>query len=179
MADTIVLEMDGVVERPDQWTGPHFNEEIGQLVGSLIAGGDTLLLGWRTYQEFAEAFGGGTGGDPMEAVMNDFPKVVVSTTLEKADWQNSTLINHDVAQEIVKLKQQPGGNINMSGSNTLLRWLLNQGLLDELHLIVFPVVVGSGKRLLEGEGELSTMQLAGSQTFSNGVLHLTYQPVAE
>src|SRR5436853_7630572 len=85
----LFMSMDGVVERPDQWTGPHFNEEIGQLVGSLIAGGDTLLLGRRTYQEFAEAFGGGTGGDPMEATMNDFPKVVVSTTLEKADWQNS------------------------------------------------------------------------------------------
>ena len=174
----LFMSMDGVVERPEQWTGAHFNDEIGELVGSLIAGGDTLLLGRLTYQEFAEAFGSGNSGEPMAAVMNGFPKVVVSTTLEKAEWQNSTLISHDVAKEIVKLKQQPGGNINMSGSNTLLRWLLNQGLLDELHLIVFPVVVGRGKRLLEGEGELSTMQLAESKAYSNGVLHLTYQTAA-
>src|SRR5207248_7737915 len=114
----------------------------------------------------AEAFGGGAGGDPMAAVMNNFPKVVVSTTLDKADWQNSTLVNHDIANEIVKLKQQPGRNINMSGSNTLLRWLLDQGLLDELHLLVFPVVVRSGKRLLEGEGEPATMNLAESRAYS-------------
>jgi dihydrofolate reductase len=175
----LFMSIDGVVERPDQWTGPHFNDEVGELVGSLIAGGDTLLLGRRTYQEFAEAFGSAASGDPMEAVMNGFPKVVVSSTLEKAEWQNSTLINHDVANEIVKLKQQPGGNINMSGSNTLLRWLLDQGLLDELHLLVFPVVVGSGKRLLEGEGNVSTMKLADSKAYSNGVLHLTYQTAAE
>ena len=174
----LFMSIDGVVEGPDQWTPALFTEEIGDLVGSLIAGGDTLLLGRRTYEEFAGAFGGGTSGDPMEATMNNFPKVVVSTTLEQAAWQNSTLINHDVREEIIKLKQQAGGQINMSGSNTLLRWLLDEGLLDALHLLVFPVVVGSGARLLQGEGERPTLTLAASHAFSNGVLHLTYQTAA-
>jgi dihydrofolate reductase len=162
------------VDAPETWTGPYFNDEVQQAVGSLIAGGDTLLLGRVTYQGFAESFGGQSGG--MADTMNRFPKVVVSTTLEEASWQNSTLISDNVAEEISALKGQEGGTINMSGSGTLVSWLLRQGLLDELHLLVFPVVVGHGKRLFEEEGNQVPLTLAASQTFSSGVLHLTYQP---
>lgn len=170
----LFMSLDGVVEAPDTWTGPYFNDEVGQTVGSLISGGDTLLLGRVTYQGFAEAFGGQSGG--MADTMNAFPKVVVSTALDEATWQNSTLIKDNVAEEIARLKQQPGRAINMSGSGTLVTWLLRQGLLDQLDLLVFPVVVGRGKRLFEGEGTQVPLTLAGSTTFSNGVLHLTYQP---
>lgn len=173
----LFISLDGVVEAPETWTGPYFNDEVGQAVGSLIAAGDTLLLGRVTYQGFAQSFGGQSGG--MADTMNNFPKVVVSGTLEHADWQNSTLISGNVAGEITRLKQQPGGTINMSGSGTLVTWLLREGLMDELDLLLFPVVVGHGKRLFEGEREQVALKLAGSTAFSNGVLHLVYQPAAQ
>ena len=172
----LFVSADGVVESPETWTGPYFNEEVGQCVGSLIGAGDTLLLGRVTYQGFAAAFGGDTSGDPMAATMNNFPKVVVSTTLGKAEWQNSTLITSNVAEEIGKLKQQPGKNINMSGSATLVTWLLRAGLLDTLDLLVFPVVVGSGKRLFGQDGDQIPLKLVNCEAFGSGVLHVTYQP---
>ena len=171
----LYVSVDGVVEAPDAWTGPYFSPEVGQLVGSLIAEGDTLLLGRVTYQGFAAAFGGQSGG--MADTMNSFPKVVVSTTLDRADWQNSTLISTNIAGEITKLKQQPGRNINVSGSGTLVDWLVRQGLLDRLDLLVFPVVVGHGKRLF-GDGSQVPMSLAASEAFSSGVVHLTYHPAS-
>jgi len=158
---------------PDYLTGA-----LGQLVGGLIAANDTLLLGRVTYEGFAAAFGSDTSGNPDAAQMNSFPKVVVSTTLQRADWQNSTLLSGDVAEGIARLKQQLGGTIGMSGSGTLVRWLLRQGLVDELHLLVMPVIVGSGKRLLEGEGDQLPLKLTDSVTHGNGVLHLTYTPAA-
>jgi dihydrofolate reductase len=169
----LFVSANGVVEAPDTWTGPYFTPEIGQLIESMMDDGDTLLLGRVTYQGFADSFGGQSGG--MADRMNNFQKVVVSTTLDKAEWQNSTLISGNVAGEITKLKQLPGRNINMSGSGTLVTWLLREGLLDQLDLVLFPVVVGHGKRLFEGEGGQAALKLTGSETFSTGVVHLTYQ----
>jgi dihydrofolate reductase len=171
----LFISLDGVVESPEKWTGPYFSDDVGQVVGSLIAGGDTLLLGRITYQGFAAAFSGDTSGDPMAATMNSFPKAVVSGTLDKAEWQNSFLINGDVAGQIAVLKQQPGQNINVSGSGTLVAWLLGQGLLDQLDLLVFPVVLGSGKRLFAG-GDQIPLKLLSSRALSSGVLHVTYEP---
>ncbi|HTS96074.1 MAG TPA: dihydrofolate reductase family protein [Streptosporangiaceae bacterium] len=171
----LFVSVDGVVEAPEKWTGPYFSPEIGQVIGSLMAAGDTMLLGRVTYQTFAASFAGDTSGDPMAARMNDTPKVVVSRTLDRADWQNSTLIRGNVAEEISRLKQRSGQNINISGSATLTAWLLRQGLLDELGLLVFPVVVGSGKRLFEGEGSPVGLSLVGSEALPSGVVHLAYQ----
>jgi dihydrofolate reductase len=173
----LMVSVDGVVEAPEQWTGRYFTPEIGQVVGTLMAAGDTLLLGRVTYQTFAASFAGNTS-DPMAAGMNATPKVVVSTTLERADWKNSTLISGDVAQEISRLKEQPGQNINISGSATLVSWLLGQGLLDELSLLLFPVVVGHGRRLFDGDGGLAPLTLAQCESFSTGVVHLTYRAVS-
>jgi dihydrofolate reductase len=107
--------------------------------------------------------------------MNGSVKYVVSGTLKSADWQNSTLIPQDgAAGEIAALKQQRGMNIGMTGSATLVSWLLRQGLLDELHLLVFPVVLGAGKRLFGDSGEKLPLNLTGSATFETGVAHLTY-----
>jgi len=171
----LFITLDGVVEVPEQWTAAYFDPEIGQAVGSQMAAADTLLLGRVTYQTFAQAFAGNTN-DPTAAQMNNIPKVVVSTTLDRAEWQNSTLISGNVAEEITRLKQQPGKNIGVSGSATLIRWLLGQGLLDELDLLVFPIVLGSGKRLFEDGSDRIALRLAASKAFSNGVLRLTYQP---
>lgn len=169
----LMVSVDGVVEAPETWTGPYFSPEIGQVVGSAMANGDTMLLGRVTYQTFAASFAG-NAIDPMAAQMNAIPKVVVSATLEKADWENSTLIRDDVAREITRLKEQPGRNINISGSATLVAWLLGQGLLDELNLLLFPVVVGHGKHLFGSEGRTTGLTLARSETFSTGVVNLIY-----
>jgi dihydrofolate reductase len=169
------VTLDGVIEAPERWNGPYFSAELGQVIGTLIAAGDTLLLGRVTYQTFAMAFGGQSGG--MADQMNNIRKVVVSTTLDRADWQNSTMIRDNVAEQVAKLKEQPGKNINVSGSATLLSWLLRHGLVDELHLLVMPVVVGQGKRLFTDNGDPVALKLATSESLSNGVLSLIYQPV--
>jgi dihydrofolate reductase len=173
----LFVSVDGVVEAPETWTGPYFSPEIGQHIGSMMAAGDTMLLGRATYQTFAASFAGNTS-DPMAAQMNASPKVVVSTTLAAAEWENSTLIRGDVAAEITRLKQQPGKNINISGSATLVAWLLRQGLLDELDLLVFPVVAGHGKRLFDSDGRQTGLKLADSQTYPTGVVRLTYHPAS-
>ncbi len=107
--------------------------------------------------------------------MNNTPKFVVSTTLTTAEWTNSTLITGDVAGEITKLKQQPGKNISISGSGTLVRSLLHNNLLDELRLMLHPVVVGHGKRLFPDGSEHKGLKLVDSQAFNTGVVYLTYQ----
>ena len=171
----LMMSVDGVVEAPETWTGPYFSPEIGQAVGSLMANGDTMLMGRVTYQTFAASFAGNTS-DPMAAQMNAIPKVVVSATLDQADWENSTLIRNDVAREIIRLKEQPGKNINISGSATLVAWLLGEGLLDELNLLLFPVVVGHGKRLFGGQDRTVPLTLARSEAFGTGVVQLIYYP---
>lgn len=173
------VSLDGVVESPETFTGPYFHPEVGQQIQSGFEGGDTLLLGRVTYQTFEKSFSGDTTGNPMAAQMNNYKKVVVSKTLDKAKWQNSTLINKDVAAEVTKLKKQPGKNINISGSGSLVSWLLREGLLDELDLLVLPVVVGSGKRLFDGYGDRVPLHLAESKAFSNGVLYLKFQPAGK
>jgi dihydrofolate reductase len=170
----LFVSLDGVVEAPETWTGPYFSEEVGQVIGSLIGAGDTLLLGRVTYETFAASFSGVSGG--MADQMNGISKVVVTTTLDKAEWQNSTLIGADVATRIAELKERPGQNINVGGSGTLVVWMLRQGLLDELDLLAFPVVVGSGKRLFGEDGESVPLELATSETLPQGVLHLNYKP---
>lgn len=167
----LFISLDGVVEAPDQWHFPYFNEEMGNAVQSLMDGSEAMLLGRRTYEELASYWP--TSTDDFAAHMNETPKYVVSNTLTSADWQNSTLVSGDV-KELARLKEQPGGDLSMTGSGTLARSLLREGLLDELHLLVHPIVVGNGKRLFD-DGPQVPLRLTGSQTFSTGVLHLTYE----
>jgi dihydrofolate reductase len=174
IAAGLFISLDGVVESPEKWTGPYFNDQVGQAVGTLMAPNDAMLLGRVTYEGFAAAFGGQSGG--MADQMNNTPKYVVSGTLASADWENSTLISQNVAEEIRALKLQPGRNIGMSGSSALVGWLLREGLLDKLDLLVFPVVIGAGKRLFSEPGNQVPLALTGSQSFSTGVVHLSYEP---
>jgi dihydrofolate reductase len=174
----LFVSVDGVIEAPETWTGAYFTPEIGEIVGSLIAAGDTLLLGRRTYETFARSFADDTSGNPMAAQMNAVRKVVVSTSLERADWQNTTLIRGDVVDAVRALKDEDGTNINMSGSATLAVSLLRGGLLDQLDLLVFPVVVGHGRRLFHDDGNSVDLTLLSSDSLDNGVMHVVYGPSA-
>lgn len=173
----LFISLDGVVEAPDKWHFAYWSDEMMQEISAQMAGADAMLLGRVTYQEFASYWPtANEGDDPMAAYMNSTPKYVVSTTLDTVEWQNSTLLKGDLAHEITRLKQQPGKNLSITGSPTLVQSLLQGDLLDELRLLVHPVVVGSGKRLFTGEGELKRLKLVDSKTFSTGVLSLAYQP---
>jgi dihydrofolate reductase len=176
----LFVSLDGVIESPDKWHFPYFNDEMGEAVGAAMAQADAMLLGRVTYQEFASYWPGVSSEDqPFADYMNNIPKYVVSTTLSKAEWNNSTLIKGNVAEEIAKLKQQPGKNIGITGSATLVQSLLQDDLLDELGLMIHPVVVGSGKRLFKEEGDLKALKLVDSKTFTTGVVSLTYQPAGK
>ena len=172
------LSLDGVMESPDQWHFPYFNDEMGQAVGEGFATSDALLMGRVLYEEWAAFWPQQDPEEnPVAATMNGVRKYVVSTTLEEPlEWNNASLNGENVAEEISELKEQPGKDIVISGSGALVRSLLDAGLLDELRLMVHPVVVGSGKRLFE-EGEKQTaLELVDSQTFATGVVYLTYKP---
>ena len=175
----LFISLDGVYEAPDQWHFPYFNDEMGAAVDEQMKAADTMLLGRVTYQEFASFWPQQSSDDvDIADYMNNTPKLVVSNTLDTLDWQNSTLISGDVNEELNRLKQQPGKNIAITGSGTLVRSLLRDGLLDELRLLVHPIVAGSGKRLFpDGIGQ-QPLQLVDAKTFSTGVLYLTYQPAA-
>jgi dihydrofolate reductase len=172
------VSLDGVVESPDKWHFPYFNDQMGDAIGAAMAASDAMLMGRVLYEEWA-AFWPNQDPDenPVAARMNGVRKYVVSTTLEEPlEWENSTLIGDNVPEEISRLKEQPGKDISISGSPTLVRSLLQDDLLDELRLMVHPIVVGSGKRLFEDGGDRKALQLVASETFSTGVLYLTYQP---
>jgi dihydrofolate reductase len=169
----LFISLDGVIEEPNEWIGPWFSPQLGQAVGSMIAAQDAMLLGRVTYDEFAAHWPHQDG--EMADTMNGTAKYVVSGSLTSAGWQNSTLIPAPAASaEITALKQQPGRNIGITGSATLVGSLLREGLLDELHLFVFPVVLGSGKQLFAAPGDKLPLTLTGSATFETGVVHLTY-----
>jgi dihydrofolate reductase len=170
------ISLDGVVEAPEKWHFPYFNDEMGDAVAAQFAAADTLLLGRRTYEEFA-AFWPNQGSDvPLANQINGSQKVVVSTTLKSADWQNSTLVASNVAEELTRLKQLPGKDISITGNATLVRSLLRDGILDELRLLVHPVVVGHGERLFPNGDVQAPLELVDSKTFGTGVVYLTYRP---
>jgi dihydrofolate reductase len=171
------ISLDGVVESPDKWSGPYFSDELGQAIGEQMAVSDTMLLGRVGYQEFAAHWPHQTG--EIASFMNDTPKLVVSTTLTAVDeWQNSSLVAGEVVQELTALKQRPGGQIIITGSGTLVRSLLRVNLLDELRLLVCPVVVGTGKRLFPDGCDPAGLALVEAQTFGAGVIYATYEPAS-
>jgi dihydrofolate reductase len=139
---------------------------------------DALLLGRVTYQGFAEAWPSRTGD--FADKFNTMPKYVVSTTLEDAEWNNSTVIKGDVADEVSKLKQQPGGDVLVNGSAELVQTLMDHDLVDEYRLMVFPIVLGSGKRLFQDAGATTSFRLVEAKSVGpDGVLILTYRPAVK
>ncbi len=139
-----------------------------------VMASDALLLGRLTYQEFEAAWPSRTG--EFADKMNGMPKYVVSTTLEQAGWKNSTLIKSHVAEEVSRLKAMPGQEILVAGSGRLVHTLMQHDLVDELRLMVFPVVLGCGKRLFNDQSERHAFQLVESKPVSSGVLILIYHP---
>ena len=170
----LFISLDGVIEAPETWHFEYFNDEMGAAVGELMSGSDATLLGRQTYDEFAGYWPDADPDDPMTAQMNEGRKYVVSNSLTEATWENTTVVTGDVRAEIVRLKQE-NGQIGTTGSATLVQWMVEQGLVDELHLLVHPVVVGKGKKLFE-EGAKVPLTLVSATPFSTGVVHMVYAP---
>jgi dihydrofolate reductase len=172
-----LVSVDSAMESPEGWAFPYSNDEMEQANASGMAASDALLMGRVTYEQMAAYWPYQSGGVPMVDYINSVPKYVVSRTLEEPlGWSNSTLIKGGVAERIVELKQQPGKDITILGSGTLVSSLLHKGLLDELKLMIHPILLGSGERLFEEGGEQKALELADSKTFGTGVVHLTYRP---
>jgi dihydrofolate reductase len=171
----LFISLDGVVESPASWAYQYFNEEMADVIGTGLAQADAVLLGRRTYLEFAELWPSQGSDVPMAAFLNNTPKHVVSSTLNSLDWAGSSLLSGDLAAEVTKLKGQPGKNIQVPGGPTLVRSLLRDGLLDELSLMVAPIMVASGARLLD-ELIHTPLKLLRSRALSTGVLSVTYEP---
>jgi dihydrofolate reductase len=176
-----LVSLDGVIESPEEWAFSYSNDEMEEANASGMAASDALLLGRVTYEALAAFWPNQPGGVPMVDYINSVPKYVVSTTLEEPlEWNNSTLIKGDeFAEEITELKRRPGKDITILGSGALVRSLLQGGLLDELQLMVHPVVLGGGERLFEDGGGHTALRLVDSKTFSTGVLYLTYRPAGQ
>jgi dihydrofolate reductase len=174
-----LVSLDGVMESPEEWAFSYSNDEMEAANAKGMAASDALLLGRATYEQMAAFWPEQPGGTPMVDYINSVQKLVVSTTLGEVGWNNSALIQDDVTEQIAGLKQQEGKDITVIGSAILVRSLLRAGLLDELRLMVHPLVLGRGKRLFEDAGEHKVLELAGTQTFGTGVVFLTYRPSDE
>jgi dihydrofolate reductase len=173
------ISLDGVVEAPDQWHFPYLDDEMQAAISAGFQTADALLMGRVLYDEWA-AYWPEHGDEPVGDVMNSIQKYVVSNSLQAAEWQNSEIISGDVARKLSEIKAQDGGDITMSGSATTVRWLLREGLLDELNLLVHPIVVGDGlARLFPPDEPAIPLELLSSQTFKSGVLNLSYARAKE
>jgi dihydrofolate reductase len=176
----LFISLDGVVEAPDQWHFPYFNDEMGVAVTATLGAADTVLFGRKTYDSFAgawperEAAGGEDAG--MAKALGDARKIVVSNQKLEFAWRNSEQLEGDLVETVAALRNEPGGDIALSGSVSVVRQLLAAGLLDELHLLVHPIAVRKGMRLFD-EGETPIpLTLLSSATFKTGVLNLVYGP---
>ena len=175
------ISLDGVVEAPDQWHFPYFNDEMGAAVDATLGSTDTVLLGRKTYDSFAGAWpdreAAGEADAPMAKALGDARKIVVSNQQLEFTWRNSEQLQGELVDAVTSLKNEPGGtNIAMSGSVSVVRQLLAAGLLDELHLLVHPIAVRKGMRLFDEGASPIPLTLISSQTFKTGVLNLVYAP---
>jgi dihydrofolate reductase len=168
------IALDGVVESPDQWHFPYFNDEMGAVVNAGTEKNKAFLMGRRLYDEWS-AYWPESTDEPFATYLNTVPKYVVSTTLTNPTWNNTTVLPGDT-DAIRRLKDSVDGDIAMSGSTTTVRWLLAHGLLDELHLLVHPIAVGHGQRLFE-DTPTHRFNLIRSETLTTGVLYLVYAPI--
>jgi len=176
----LFISLDGVVEDPQDWHFPYFNDEMGMAVTNQLATADTLLLGRETYDSFAGAWpereAAGEEDAAMGKALGDARKVVVSNQNLQFTWRNSERLEGDLVEAVTALKNEPGSDIGMSGSVSVVRQLLAAGLLDELHLLVHPIAIRKGMRLFdEGESPIP-LRLISSETFTTGVMYLVYAP---
>ena len=178
------LTLDGVMEGPgneehfhrDKWSFQFPSKEGLKFAFDQLMASDALLLGRVTYEGFAKAWPSMKDEWGFADKMNGMSKFVVSTTLKEAGWNNSRVIRENVAEEVATLKQQIGRDILVYGSADLVRSLMQYDLIDEYRLMVFPIVLGAGKRLFRDGSDTTTLRLVEAETFSSGVVLLTYQP---
>ena len=179
------VSLDGVVEDPGGaekfkhggWSFKFLDDQVPKYKLDEVFASDALLLGRITYEGFAKAWPSRKDDMGFADKMNNMPKYVVSTTLKKLDWNNSRLIKSNVVEEVKKLKQQPGKEILVYGSGKLVNTLLKHDLVDELRLMVHPVVLGSGRRLFDDNAEtMKVLKFADSKTFPSGIILLSYHP---
>jgi dihydrofolate reductase len=170
------ISLDGVVEAPDQWHFSYFNEEMGEIIGAGMSTCAAFMMGRVLYEEWASYWP--QSEDELASFFNEIPKYVVSNSLEKADWNNTTILSgssDEIAAKLREIKSSADGDIQMSGSATTARWLLERSLVDELALLMHPIAVGHGQRLFE-DTPTHPLELKSSSTLSTGVLHLVYTP---
>lgn len=176
---SVWMTLDGVLDADsmDVWFNPYHSEERAAYITKTVHGADALLLGRVTYEMLASYWPYQKNDDNGPASkLNSVPKYVVSSTLKKAEWKNSTIINESIVAEIAKLKQQPGKEIQIEGSPTLVQSLMPTGLIDEYKFLVHPIIMGSGKRFFKDGMGMTQLKLVESKTLSLGVVVLTYQP---
>jgi dihydrofolate reductase len=171
--ESTLVSLDGVIEDPATWAGAYIDDEFqkGALERLLVS--DAMLMGRRTYELLSRDWAAGTGD--MADRMNSIRKYVFSSTLERADWKNSTIIRGDMVDEVRKLKEQEGSDLALYGHGLLGEALLRRGLLDEIRLSVFPLIVGSGK-LLFRKGEHTRLRLISASSLPTGVVVMRYEP---
>jgi dihydrofolate reductase len=184
------LTLDGVMQAPGGpeedpdggfahggWSFPYGDEDFGAAMTGWFEHASAFLLGRKTYEIFSSHWPRVTDpGDPIAAKLNALPKYVASTTLASADWQNSSILAGDAAAEVAKLKEQPGDELQVHGSGKLAHTLIDHDLIDEYRLLVFPVHLGSGKKLFRDGAKAAALRLTGATTTGAGVVIATYQP---
>ncbi|TYK51321.1 dihydrofolate reductase family protein [Actinomadura decatromicini] len=177
----LFISLDGVIDDPQDWHFPYFNEEMGQAVDGQLGAADTLLFGRKTYDSFAGAWpereqAGGEDA-PFAKKLGEARKIVASGQKLDFTWRNSEQLQGDLIETVTALKEEgpSTSQIGISGSVSIVRQLLEAGLLDELHLLVHPIVVGKGTRLFEDRDAPLPLELVSSKTFKTGVLHLVYR----
>jgi dihydrofolate reductase len=170
------ITLDGVIEAPS-WTADYpFDPKMGEAIGGLMDSSKALLLGRHTFEMFAPAWSSRTAeDDPGAPFMNESPKYIVSATLQNAEWNNSTILGPYQPDTIRELKDRIDGNLYVSGSGALVRAMLVDGMVDELHLFVFPLTLGAGQRLFAERGKTAKFTLAQADAYDNGVVHLAYR----
>jgi dihydrofolate reductase len=170
------MTLDGVIEAPEEWQFPYLSDDVSEEIRAGIYKAEASLLGRRTYEIFAASWPLRTNNEfGIADKLNSERKFVVSSTLEEVEWNNSTLIKGNVEEEVRKLKQQPGGVIRIAGSAALVQSLMEANLIDEFQLMIYPVVVGRGKRLFNDTVGITGLKLVETKTFSTGVVLLHYQ----
>jgi dihydrofolate reductase len=169
------VTLDGVMEAPDQWSFDFFSDEAGKYKHAELMASDAMLLGRITYEAFAAAWPTMTDEDGFADRMNSLPKHVASTTLKETTW-NATVIEGDLADAVRELKERTSGDILIGGSADVINALTPHGLIDEYRLMIFPLVVGSGKRLFADGLAKTPLTLVDTKNLPNGVVNLTYHP---
>ena len=176
IVSNLFISLDGVVEAPDQWHFPYFNDEMGAIIGAGMESTGAFLMGRKLYSEWSEYWPPQPDDVPFSTYINGVKKYVLSNSLSEVGWNNSELVTgDDVAGHVRAIKQQVDGDITMSGSASTALWLLGEGLLDEFHLLLHPIAVGHGRRLFE-DGATHPLRLVHQGALSTGVLDLVYTP---